>query len=299
MFRGDFHVNRLSALVAGAAFCVSLAVQAQEAPKPIPPSMPMPSNFLYAKDVPVVPMAEWEIVQKGAAEQTGARILIAAGDAELVRAPKDAVRYDSQTFKIPTGSVRVLTFKKANGGVLHQITTETVLYVVKGSGEVGVNGVPTKIVAGDVVNLPNGVLRSIKKKAEDTTVLAFTVGYATPSKSVLVRGKDIKSTTMANGATQDANAAKTNLKRYTFEGNSVRIAGLTGRGKTTAATPRVDVLVYMLSGRMANTVGDETKTVSAGDVLREEAGKPTSWDVFEDSVFLAINAPLIVPPASK
>ncbi|NBW89590.1 MAG: hypothetical protein EBR51_06715, partial [Gammaproteobacteria bacterium] len=83
----------------------------------------------YAKDTPVVPMAEWEIVQKGAAEQTGARVLIAAGAAELGRAPAGASRYDSQTFRFPSGDMRVLSFRKASGGVLHQITTETQIYV--------------------------------------------------------------------------------------------------------------------------------------------------------------------------
>ena len=65
------------------------------------------------------------------------------------------------------------------------------------------------------------------------------------------------------------------------------------------ATPAVDVLVYLVSGRMQITIGDEVKTVSAGDALREEAGKPASWDVLEDSVFVATNAPLRRAPQEK
>lgn len=280
------------AAVAATLLVWTTAHAQQPAGAPKAPDLYMPTNMLFAKDTPVVPMAEWEIVQKGAAEQTGARILIAAGPKELERAPENAVRYDSQTFKFPSGTGRVLTFKKANGGVLHQITTETILYVVKGSATVGVAGKQTKIQAGDVVNLPSGVLRNVKGKGEDTTVLLWTVGHVAPSKSVLIRGKDTKATTIAaSGPKGSDSGAKTDVKRYNFEGNSVRVAHLTGPGKTNPANPNVDVLIYLVSGRMMITVGDETKEVRAGDMLREQAGKPTYWDVLEESTFVATNAP--------
>lgn len=125
-----------------------------------PPPVSMTSNVVLAKDVPVVPMAEWKIVQKGQGEQSGARVLIAAGDKELGRAPPEAVRYESQSFHFPSGQVRVLKFRKASGGVLHQVTTETQLYVASGSAVVGVNGTPTEIFAGDVASLPSGLLES-------------------------------------------------------------------------------------------------------------------------------------------
>ncbi|MBL8628611.1 MAG: hypothetical protein JNM81_03210 [Rhodospirillaceae bacterium] len=280
-----------SLIVAGLAALWSFAAQAQAPAQPIPPSLPMPTNILFAKDVPVVPMAEWEVVQKGAAEQTGARILIAAGDAELTKAPKDAARYSSQTFKFPTGTARVLTFSKATGGVLHQITTETLLYVVKGSATVGVLGKQTEIRAGDVVNMPSGVLRNAKKKGEDTIVIAYTVGSTVAQpKAQLVAGKGVKPSVIANGEKAGTGGAQTSVKRYVFDGNSVRVASLTGRGQTNTAVPRDDVIIYLISGRMMITVGDETKEVKAGDMLREEAAKPTHWDVLEDSVFVATNA---------
>jgi hypothetical protein len=47
----------------------------------------------YGSKVPVVPMAEWEILQTGRGEQTGARILIAAGDKELAKAPANAATH--------------------------------------------------------------------------------------------------------------------------------------------------------------------------------------------------------------
>ncbi|MBL8645409.1 MAG: hypothetical protein JNK21_15865 [Rhodospirillaceae bacterium] len=276
-------------LIAAALSCVSLFGSAAAAQTQ---SLPMPSNILYAKDTPVVAMAEWEVVQKGAAEQTGARVLIAAGEAELAKAPKDAVRYTSQTFTTPTGTARVLKFTKAGGGVLHQITTETILVMVKGTAEVGVQGVSTKIEAGDVVNLPSGILRGVKGKAEDATVLLYTVGHSAPSKSVVVRGKDTKAAVIAGGEKAGVGGASVAVQRYNFEGNSVRVAHLSGRGTTAPAVPKEDVLIYLISGRMEITVGDETKVVSAGDVLREEAHKSTHWNVLEDSSFVATNAPM-------
>jgi quercetin dioxygenase-like cupin family protein len=117
-------------------------------------------------------------VQKGAAEQTGARVMIAAGPTELARAPSSAVRYDSQTFRFPSGEIRVLKFRKSSGGVLHQITTETQLYVATGSASVDVAGVRTELAAGDVVNLPSGIVRNAASGAEDTTLVLHTVASA-------------------------------------------------------------------------------------------------------------------------
>jgi quercetin dioxygenase-like cupin family protein len=282
-------MERRSVLAAGAVALVPLPVLAQGAP--VAPAA-KPSNILFAKDVPIVPMAEWEIQQQGRAEQTGARILIAAGEAELAKAPDNAVRYTSQTFAFPTGSVRVLTFTKAGGGVLHQITSETQLYVVKGSATVGVMGVDTEVGAGDVVNYPSGVMRGKKGAAEDSTVLAFTVGNSLKApKAAVVRAKDTPETVIAEGEKSGPQGAKVSVQRYTFDGNSIRVARLTGPGKTSVATPATDVLVYLVAGRMQITVGDEVKTVTAGDVLREEAKLPTHWDVAENSMFVATNAP--------
>jgi quercetin dioxygenase-like cupin family protein len=259
-------------------------------------TQPAPSNIVYGKDVELVPMAEWEIVQRGAAEQTGARILIAAGAAEMARAPADAIKYDSKTFRFPSGTLRVLSFTKKNGGVLHQITTETQLYVLKGSVTVDVRGVNTEIRAGDVVNLPSGVLRSKKNKAEDTTILAMTVGNTMlGAKAVVVRGKDTPNTPIPAGPKTDVVMTKVAVQRYTFDGNSVRVARQKGPGKTSSVKPGTDVLLYIAAGQMQITVGDETKEVGAGDALREEAGKPTFWDVRQNTMFIATNAPTTQP----
>lgn len=254
------------------------------------------SNIRLAADTPVVAMAEWEVRQTGAAEQTGARILIAAGAEELARAPADAVRYDSQAFRFNNGEIRVLTFRKASGGVLHQVTTETQLYIIKGSAIVGVGAQTVQIGAGDVVNLPRGVLRSIPRRLEDTTVLLYTVRSGKPdSKAVVLRGRDTPSTPLTAGPKAGVDTAKVAVQRYLFDGNSIRVARLTGPGKTGAVTPQVDALIYMLSGRMEITIGAETRIVQAGDALCEEAGLPTHWDVLEDSSFIATNGAKAAP----
>lgn len=247
------------------------------------------SNIRLAADTPWVPMAEWEIVQSGAAEQTGARILIAAGDEELKRAPPNAVRYDSRTFAFDHGTIRVLEFRKATGGVLHQITTETQLYVIKGSATVGVAGQDLTVGAGDVVVLPSGVLRSVARKAEDTTVVLYTVRGKPGLKASVIRAKDTPNTALTAGPKAGVEGAKVSVQRYSFDGNSIRVARLTGPGKTGPVTPQPDAIIYLLSGRMQITIGDETRIVSAGDALCEAAGLSTHWDVLEKSSFIATN----------
>lgn len=244
----------------------------------------------YAKDTPVVPMAEWEIVQKGAAEQTGARVLIAAGAAELGRAPAGASRYDSQTFRFPSGDMRVLSFRKASGGVLHQITTETQIYVAKGSASVDVAGVRTEIAAGDVVNLPSGILRNGAAGAEDTVIIAHTVASAPAgAKASVVRGKDNPEAVIESGEKAGVGGARVTVQRYAFEGNSIRVARLSGNGQTSPAIPKVDALIYLLSGRMKLHLGNEVFEVAAGDALREPAGVSAHWEVTEPASFVATN----------
>lgn len=282
---------RAVALLAGMFFAVvGLPAGAQDAAK---------SNIIFGKSVETVPMAEWEIVAQGRAEQTGARVLIAAGTAELEKAPPNASRYDSRTYHFPTGQIRLLKFAKNKGGVIHQITFETELFVLKGSATVGVGGKDVEIGAGDAVSLPSGVLRSKPNAAEDTEVVLFTVGHRGDApKAVLVRGKDTPAQEL-KGDPKASGQAKVSVQRYALDGNSIRVASLKGPGKTGVATPAGDVLLYVTSGRMKITVGDETKEVTAGDAVREEAGKPTYWEVLEDSSFVATDAPHVITPAKK
>ncbi len=253
------------------------------------------SNIRFAADTPIVQMAEWEVKQTGAAEQTGARILIAAGPQELTRAPANASRYDSRTFRFDNGDIRVLTFRREAGGVLHQVTTETQMYVIKGSATVGVAGQVVEIRAGDVVNLPSGVVRSIDGKAEDTTLLLHTVRSAPGSKAAVVRAADAPASPLTAGPKAGVDNVIVSVQRFAFDGNSIRVARLVGPGKTGVVTPAVDALIYLLSGRMQITIGDEVAVVKAGDALSEAAGLPTHWDVLEESSFVATNGAKAAP----
>ena len=244
----------------------------------------------FAKDTPTIQMAEWEIVQKGAAEQTGARVMIAAGPTELARAPTSAVRYDSQTFRFPSGEIRVLKFRKSSGGVLHQITTETQLYVATGSASVDVAGVRTELAAGDVVHLPSGVARNAASGAEDTTLVLHTVTSAPAgAKAAVVRGKDNPEAVIESGEKAGVGGARVAVQRYAFDGNSIRVAKLSGNGQTSPAIPKVDALIYLLSGRMKLHLGNEIFDVAAGDALREPAGVSAHWEVTEPASFVATN----------
>jgi len=242
------------------------------------------------QSVSVVPMAEWEIVQTGQGEQTGARVLIAAGDEELKRVPANASRYDSQTFTFPSGEIRVLKFRKASGGVLHQITSETQIYVAQGSASVDVAGVRTELATGDVVNLPSGVLRSLPNRAEDTTIIAYTIkSTAQNPKASVIRSKDNPPAVIESGEKAGESGAKVSVQRYVYDGNSIRIARLSGPGKNAPSTPRADALIYLISGRMDLHLGNEVFEVRAGDALREPAGIPVYWDILEPSSFIATN----------
>ena len=301
MIRSLIVAAAVAASIPATAFAQNAPVAGANAP-PVPiVALParLDTHVRYAKDVPVVPMAEWTVVQQGAAEQTGARVLIAAGPAELGRAPPEAARYDSQTFRFPTGDIRVLTFRKASGGVLHQVTTEKSLYVVKGSAVVDVAGAATEIFAGDAVSLPGGVLRSRPGKAEDTTVVLFTVRDGVPNpKSSVLRAGDAKPTVIKGGAKAGLGNTTVTVQRHAFDGNSIRFARLAGKGSTAPVVPTVDALIYVLSGPMQITIGDEVKTVSAGDALREPAGLSTHWDVPQKGSFIATSGVPHVPPAT-
>ncbi|MDX2221309.1 MAG: hypothetical protein SFV21_01095 [Rhodospirillaceae bacterium] len=290
-------MNRRHAMVATAAMAAVAAVPGPSAAQQTPVS-PTGSNVLRGADVPWVPMAEWEILSTARAEQSGARILIAAGDEEIARAPQDAVKYRAKTFAFPTGDIRILDFTQAAGGVLHQVTYETQIYVLQGSAEVGVAGVPTPIFAGDVVSLPSGVLRSQQGKAEDTVIIAYTVAPPKDGKSKLVRAADAPEATIRQGEKSGQGGTTVTVKRYVFDGNSIRVAALTKGGRTTEVKPDTDALIYLLSGRMGITIGPETTVVEAGDALREPAGLPTFWEVTENASFISTSAPFTPNPAN-
>jgi quercetin dioxygenase-like cupin family protein len=157
-------------------------------------------------------------------------------------------------------------------------------------------GKPTAISAGDVVSLPSGVLRSSAGAAEDTTIVAFSVGHTDlKAKAAVVRAKDVPEQAIAAGPKAGIGAAKVAVRRYTFPGNTVRVASVAGPGKTNPATPGTDVLLYLTAGKATVTIGSETHEVSAGDTVREPAGVEMFWDVKDSLSFVATDAPAAAP----
>jgi quercetin dioxygenase-like cupin family protein len=242
------------------------------------------SNFIAGASVPWVPMAEWE--------RPGGMSSIAAGDDEIAKAPPTASKYRSKTFTFPTGTIRVLEFGKGDvgkveGGFLHKITFETEIFVVKGSVDIGVRGAVKSLKAGDAVNLPAGDMTA-KPDAGDIELVLFTVGSsAKDPAATVVHPEDAKPIVLP----PEKGAPSQDIKFYAFDGNSIRTAAVKAPGTTGVVTPKVDSIIYMLSGHMRNLVGTEIMDVHAGDALREPAGLETHWDVFEDSLFVATSAP--------
>lgn len=241
-------------------------------------------------------------------EATGpqvARIRIAEGEAAVARAPSDATRYSAKEYVFPMGALRVLTFERDAGPVVHQITFETELFLLAGSATVGVGDEVVAIEAGDAVFLPSGVLRNDQPK-EDTIVALFYVHQtADEPAAAVVRSRDVEAVRIAQyvrdgeavTATKQSDLAKApedagvfDLRRYAFGGNSIRHARLFAGGKTTPATnSRSDILIYITKGRMRRIEDGKTYEVVAGDAIREEFGKTGHWELLEESEFLATN----------
>lgn len=290
------------ALGAGQVFAQATPLE----PAPPPARIDADSIFIPAKSVQAVPMAEWDVVQKATNEQTGSRVLIAEGAAGVARAPAGASKYTATAYKFPTGAARVLTFRKTDGPVIHQITFESELLMLQGSAEVTVLGKTVTLNKGDAAFLPSGVLRNMKP-SEDTVVLQFFVSStAEQPRSSVVYAKDLPETSIAQwesdgkwitARTADEvgkapkEAARYSVKRYAFDGNSIRHARLRKGGRTSPAKYDVDVLMYIAKGRMIRHEGDQVFEVSAGDVLREKKGETGYWVLLEDSEFIATDAP--------
>ena len=259
----------------------------------LPPSDANVKNIMPAKEALIEQYAEW---------QDGGVIRIARGkDAEA--APAGASHYEQKTFAWPTGTMRVLTFRK--GPVLHQVTYETEMYVLEGSAEVGVSGKPVKLNAGDAVFMPSGELRN-PKPSGNVAVLLWNVGTTSKDpKPKVIRGKDLKSTQSAswveNGKAMNARtpeeikkapatAARWSTKRYEFDGNSIRVATFAKSGASGAGAGPTDALIYIAKGKLGRQEGPEYGVLQAGDGLREPAGQSGHWEGLEDSVFIASSA---------
>ena len=262
----------------------------------LPPSDANAKNIVPAKNALIEQFAEW---------QDGGAIRIAMGKA-ADEAPAGASHYEQKTFAWPTGTMRVLHFRKGRGPVLHQVTYETEMYVLEGTAEVGVNGKPVKLNAGDAVFMPSGELRN-PKPSGDVVVLLWNVGTTSKDpKAKVIRGKDLKSAPAAswveNGKAMNARtpeeikkapatAARWSTKRYEFDGNSIRVATFAKSGTSGAGAGPMDALIYIAKGKLGRQEGPEYGVLQAGDGLREPAGQSGHWEGHEDSIFIASSAP--------
>ncbi|MBT4740714.1 MAG: cupin domain-containing protein [Rhodospirillaceae bacterium] len=229
---------------------------------------PMGNDVYVMADstVPAIAMAAWK---------DGSTVNSVAG-ADASDAPSNAVTYAAKQVVWPTGRVRVMTFDKKTGGVLHPITDETLLYVLSGTAEVGVGSETVKIVAGDVVSFPSGALRN-SGKASGAKIVTWNVpsltGEATPTH---VKGADVK----------EGGGGAITLKRYSFPGNSVRAVKLAAGGSTNPNSAKTDSMIYVTGGPMTFYQNGIEFVVDEGDFIREVAGATHNWNVPNDSGFV-------------
>jgi uncharacterized cupin superfamily protein len=238
---------------------------------------------------------------------------IAGNAAALESAPKDASFYEAKLYDFPSGAVRVLTWRKG-APVAHMITFETEILVLSGSATltplIGFSGDPVKIKKGDALFLPAGNLTN-PKLSEDLVLLTFVVSPSkNDAKSSIVSAEDapvsetlsweengaiVSASTPGDMAKAPANARRRSLQRYTFDGNSIRVATYSAGGRTSTFTiTRTDVLIYIPKGRFRRMEGDQMLELSAGDALREKIGNPGWWEPLEDnSTFIATDAPVL------
>jgi quercetin dioxygenase-like cupin family protein len=204
--------------------------------------------------------------------------------------------YRSKTFKLSTGSIRLLEFKKSDGTARYKLTSEKEFYVVSGTVEIDAKDKKQTVVAGDAVNLPAGTLTGRSNGAEDTSVILFTVpnGSKTPVGGI-VPSQNAKLVSPPPGPPKNGvPGAAISIKTYPFDGNSIRVIRMNAPGHTPVTAHEQDSILYLLSGKMRLTLGSNSKVIKAGDAVREPAGVPSYWDVLEDSTFVSTSAP--IPP---
>ena len=254
-------------------------------------------------NAPIYRTAEWNLPVPKADGPVYDRVFTAEGDA-VATAPDGASHYSAQEFNFPMGSLRVL--KWDSGPVIHQITFETQLYMLKGSATVGVAGKPVTVNAGDAVFLPSGILRNPNPDGETVILTYIVANNSEAPEAKVVRSEGLNVMAIAQWMDGDApttatdhdailsapdGAAKFTVKRYVGDGNSFRRAVLEAGGRTTPATNGRDILIYINKGRMKRTEDGIDYMVKAGDAIREEDAKSGYWEILEDSEFIATDMP--------
>ena len=94
-------------------------------------------------------------------------------------------------------------------------------------------------------------------------------------------------------ANAPAGAGKNFATVYDFDGNSIRYVNLKKGGifNVVPGVPKVDNLLYIASGHMRFTQGEDITDVYEGDFIREVTGVPHSWEMVEEGVFISTTAP--------
>jgi quercetin dioxygenase-like cupin family protein len=217
--------------------------------------------------------------------------LIAGQNMGWVTMREGPAKYRSKTFKLPTATIRVLEFKKSDGGVSFKLGAENEVYVLSGTAEIGT----TTLAAGDAFNLPTGTITSPPNDVQDTTLIIYTAPNT--SKAPVggpVFSKDAKLTSLPPAPAKDGvPGATVSIKTYGFDGNSIRFITLKGPGATPVTAHEQDSILYLVSGTMKLTMSGATKLVKAGDAVREPAGVPAFWEVLEDSTFVSTSGPSV------
>ncbi len=243
-------------------------------------SMPSLAQVTTENATTLVVQGDTRASVKMAAWSKGGEVQSAWGDAAK-QAPRKAVRYEAKMVAWPTATVKVLTFTRQGGGVLHPITDETTVYVLRGSVDTTVDGKPVTLAIGDLASLPKGALTNTGKKAADAVVVAWTAASLTPGATpAVVRAAEVPPNKMGQMA----------IRRYTFPGNSVRVVAQDAGFKTAPTTAKTDSLIYVTTGAMTFMEDGQTFQVKAGDFLREAAGLMHHWDVAVESGFVTTSA---------
>ncbi len=250
--------------------------------------------------VPDVPFAAWE-----SKDSLGTAWHLVSG-AEVATAPKTATRYTVKTVRWPTGTVSVLTFPKAGGGVLYALAGETEFYVLKGAVKATVGDETLDLKAGDVAREPRGVLRNAGP-AEDTVLVAWDVtsldgkigpavvrakdAKTVPSWQWQQDGKTIRAATVEDTKKAPPDAVRLTVTRYEFPGNSIRVANMDAAVHPTApAQVPMDSLIYLTSGHVRFHQGGEVVELHGGDFIREDASQSQVWEHLEKSSFVTTSA---------
>ncbi len=271
------------------------------------PLNPMAETFIAGDSVEPMVLAEWEVIN-----DLGSRIRIVWGQEAVDAAPPEASRYTEKAYVFPSGTIRVLEFRKDQGGMLHAITVETTLYMLKGEGTVDVAGEAVRIGESDVVSYPSGTLRG---DGDATVILWHVTGtnINERAKAMVVRAADssfmqlgywdgpdgnrIIATTAEDLKNAPANAIRLDMNSYELDGNTVGVTKNYKGGPTNKTRGDRDALLYIRSGKMRFFQDDVDVIAGPGDAIRESAGHYHNWIRLEDSSFIAIGTAPVVPLA--